>query len=161
MEGILYDSDGIEVRKTDYEDILYLHTRLRKSDVQEIYASHHHDPYSALCLSYYRSLLCFTVVYSGNPVAMFGVVPENYLGHKAVIWLLGTDDLTKHRIRFARHSKKFVGMFLDMYPFIFNFVHDKNKESIDWLKRIGAKIGEPMPYGEEKENFRFFCFERN
>lgn len=156
----LYDKDGIQVRKTVEDDILYLHTRLRRSDVEEVYASNHHDPYSALCLSYSRSLVCLTVVYSGVPVAMFGINADNLIGNKAVIWLLGTDELTKHRIRFARHSKRFVDMFLEMYPMLFNYVHDDNKESIVWLRRIGAKIGYPEPYGLENELFRPFSFER-
>lgn len=158
---IYYNSSGVLVRKSVIEDVKYLSERLRQSDLEEIWASNHLCADSALHLSYFRSLVCLTVVYGQEPVCMFGVCPQTLLGNKGVVWMLGSDALTKHSLRLARHSRKFIAMFLDLYSVIFNYVHDKNKESIAWLKMCGAKINDPAPYGLEQENFRFFSFERN
>jgi len=158
---IYYDQSGVLVRTSTNEDVEYLAGRLRKSDVQEIYASDHLESFRALHLSLTGSVVCLSIVYSGEPVGMFGINAENLFATKGVIWLLGSDGLTKHGLRFVRHSRRFIEMFLEYYPVLENYVHDLNKESIAWLKMCGAKIEEPKPYGLEQENFRYFRFERN
>lgn len=157
---VYYEQDGIVVRTSDFTDVEYLAPRLRESDVKEVWASNHHTPFMALYHSYDKSILCLTIEYDGEAVAMFGLNGENVLSNIGTVWLLGSDELFKHRIRFIRHSKRFLNIMLNMYPTIFNYVHAENKESIDWLIHCGAKIAEPQPYGMEQEMFRYFQFER-
>lgn len=156
---ILYNEDGIIVRTSINSDIEKM--ELKQSDIDEIWASHHHKPQEALKLSLKKSTICFTVVDNGKPIAMFGINPNNIIDTKAVIWLLSTPMLKMRAYRFIKHSKKFIRMFLDFYPYLFNYVDDRNKESIDWLKRCGAVIDDPRPYGLENKLFRHFYFQRN
>ena len=97
---IYYDKNGVCVRDSISDDTLYLSTRLRKSDVEEIWASHHHTPKDALMLSLEKSTVCMTILMKDKPVGMFGIVPESLLGDKAVIWLLASDDINKLRCVF-------------------------------------------------------------
>lgn len=155
----LYDFDGVVVRKSIPSDIENM--ELKQSDVDEIWASHNHRPLEALRLSIKVSTICFTIEDNGKPIAIFGINPSTIIDNKAVIWLLSTPMLKLRAYRFIKHSKKFIGMFLDFYPYLFNFVDDRNKESIDWLRRCGAVIDDPKPYGVEQKNFRYFYFTRN
>lgn len=156
----LYSQDGIVVRSSTIEDVDYLCTRLRESDVHEVYASHHYSPFMALYLSLYKSVIALTVEDHGIPLAMFGLNPETIMGSRGVVWLLASTDLNYRKVRFVRHTKKFIKLMMTNYTFIYNFVHENNTESIEWLRRSGAVIYEPRPYGVEGENFRFFYFER-
>lgn len=155
----LYDKDGIVVRRSTKKDVEYLKTHLRQSDVDEIWASNHITPEGALEKGLDNSIFCCTVL-NGQPIAMFGIVPHSILGYEASVWMLASDDLKKIKKRFLRHSKYFINMMLDFYPSLFNFVDDRNKDSINWLKYCGARIYDPKPYGVENKPFRYFVFKR-
>ncbi len=155
-----YLRDEISVRRMKKSDVDYLKDHLKKEDVDEIYASHHHSPEEALRLCYEDSIAAWTVS-NGHPLCVFGVYSAHVLGDEAVIWMLGTDDLQKIQRRFLRHSKYYVQVMLGFYPTLFNFVSIKNKTSIKWLSWIGAKLEPPAPYGIEGEMFQKFTFKRN
>jgi len=158
-EGFLYyDQNGIKVRRSLESDINYLSDNLRQSDINEIWASHHATPLSALTQCH-NSPFSLTVERE-NPICMFGINPESLLGNRAVIWCLATDELSTINIRFLKHSREFVEMFLEIYPYLYNYVHAKNIESINWLRFIGATIEEPVKYGVDGELFHHFFFEK-
>jgi len=155
-----YKKNGIVVRGSLRGDVDKLFWRLRKSDVDEIWASHNRFPKDALREGFKRSFVCLTILIDDLPAAMFGIYAEVFNGDRATIWLLASPELDKIKIRFLKHSRKFIQMFLGYYPHLSNFVDDRNKSSIEWLKFCGATIHEPKPYGAEKLPFRYFYFER-
>lgn len=157
---IFYEKNGIRVRTSKKEDCDYLKDNLKQEDVKEIFSSHHHTPEEALKLSLEKSLFCATVE-NGRPIAVFGISVENLLGDKATIWMLSTRDLKKIGKRFLKNSKSFVKYMLEYYPVLENYVHWENKESIKWLRWLGADIEEAEPFGIEKELFHHFTFRRN
>jgi hypothetical protein len=157
---IYYDKDNIIVRESTNEDVEFLKNRLRFEDIAEIWASHNHTPEKALRLSLEYSDPCLTIEDNGKPVGMFGVTPESMLGNKAVIWLLASDDIEKIKIRFLRNCKIFINSMLNQYPYLYNFIDERNKESIKWLKFLGASFSGPVKFGVEQMPFLFFSFER-
>ena len=156
----LYNQDGIRVSYSVQKDVDYLKTRLRKDDIVEIWASNHLTPREALQKSLNESFISLTI-HNGSPIAMFGVNGHSILGEKACIWMLGSDDLEKIKIRFLKNNHNFINYFLGYYPYLYNHVDDRNKKSIKWLKFLGAKIDEPKPYGKDGKDFRYFMFKRN
>ena len=124
-----------------------------------MYKSDHITPEEALKQGLEKSIFCCTVL-NGNPIFMFGIVPETVLGYKASVWMLGSDDLNNIKRRFLRNSKHFINMMLDFYPYLYNYVDNENKDSIAWLRYMGARIKEPEPYGKEQQPFRYFYFNR-
>jgi len=154
-----YNKNGIRVRNTKKEDIEYLKDKLRVEDTREIWNSHHHLPEDALRLSLEKSLFALTIE-NGCPIAVFGVTVENVLDSKGVIWMLGSRDLEKIKIRFLKNCKKFIRMFLDAYPYLENYVDCDNKHTIEWLKFCGAVIEPPIVYGVEGKKFCHFYFKR-
>jgi len=157
---VYYEKDNILIRDSIPKDIIYLRYRMRQSDKDEIWASHHKMPLEALLSGYKESLKCITGLVNNKAVVMFGIVPVGFLGNKASIWLLGTDELKCYSKTFIKQSRIFIKKFLEYYSMLCNYVDDRNLSSIQWLRLCGAEIGEPQIYGVDKMNFRYFCFRR-
>ncbi|MFA5217180.1 phage protein Gp13 family protein [Sulfuricurvum sp.] len=155
----VYDKDGIVVRRSVMEDVDYLKDRLRQSDVDEVWASGHHAPYEALRKSFDESIFSLTIV-NGNPIGMFGVAPVAMIGARGSVWFLASDDLEKIGRRFVKNSRHFIDMMLMFRPYLYNFVDDRNAQSIKWLRICGAIIEDPQPYGKDGLLFRYFYFKR-
>ena len=158
---IYYDKDNIIVRTSNIDDVEYLSTRLRQSDIDEVWASHNHTPHEALKISLERSTLCLTIVDNNIPIAMFGINPDFILSDKAVIWFLSSDGIYKIKKRFLRNCKIFINMMLDQYEILYNFVDARNTDSIKWLKSLGADISAPFVFGSERMKFCYFSFKRD
>lgn len=164
---VYYDKDGVVVRDSCASDIAYLRNNLKQSDVDEVWASHHKTPYEALLEGYENSDQCLTVAKDGRAFAMFGIVPiaaGSVNDDCAIIWFLSGEELFRiKRFEFIRHSAGFVGFFFHRAPELkrfFNFVDVRNKISVRWLKKIGATIHDPMPFGTEGLPFHYFEFRR-
>jgi len=155
-----YNMNGVIVRPSTKKDAEYLKDNLCPSDVREIWSSHHLTPEEALDLCVEKSLFALTIEDEGEVIAMFGINPDSILGYKASIWMLSSSRLHKRRIRFLKHSRRFIDMMLDYYPYLENYVDDRNQKSIEWLRFCGATVEEPMPYGMDGAPFRHFYFER-
>lgn len=155
-----YDQNGIIVRRSFPSDADMLAPRLRKTDVEEVWASNNLTPWDALHESITTSILSLTITVNGIVVGCFGINPESALGKNAIIWFLASDELDRINYRFLRHSRKFIGMFLNLYPYLWNWVDVRNKPSIAWLRYCGAKIKRPEPYGVMRKNFRYFWFSK-
>ncbi len=91
---------------------------------------------------------------------MFGISPVHVLGDKAIVWMLASEKLDNIKLRFARHSRYFINLMLEYYPYLHNYVDCRNKGSISWLKFCGATFEEPKPYGLEGKPFMYFSFKR-
>ena len=152
-----YRRDGITVRSSTIEDVEYLSTRLRKEDIEEVWASHRHKPEDALRISLETSTLCLTIDDNGTPVGMFGVHPETMLGNKGVVWFLSSDRLEKIKSRFLRHGKSFINLMLNHYGYLYNFVDTRNVKSVMWLKFLGAKFSDIVKINDVE--FQYFSFE--
>lgn len=158
---IYYAQDNIVVRNSTKQDAEYLAKHMRQSDKDEIMASHGHTPEEAMNESMEHSILSFTVEKEGNPVVMFGVTPESgLLSQSGVIWMLATDGIDTIKRRFAKHSRKFINMMMEVYPKLSNYVDCRNVKSICWLKWCRASFGEPVVYGVGGLDFIPFKFER-
>ena len=157
---LYYNQDQITVERSTRGDAEYLKHNMRQQDKEEIWASHHHTPEQAMDFIINKTIFCLTVKIQGQPVAMFGVNGETVLGDKGIVWMLATDEIDKIKLRFLRHSRRFVKMMLEYYPYVYNFVDVRNKVSIAWLRKLGAKFDTAKPHGVEQKLFRYFWFER-
>lgn len=158
---VFYDQNNITVTRSTRGDAEYIAHHMREQDKQEIWASHHFTPAEAMSYTIEKTIFCLTVKIDGRPVVMFGVNGETVLGLKGVVWMLATDEITKLKFRFARHSREYINMMLDFYPTLYNHVDVRNKISIAWLKFLGAKIDTARPHGVEQKPFHYFHFLRS
>jgi hypothetical protein len=151
--------DG-EIRPSVFHDVCEVAGKMREADRMEVWASSHHEPEEALLIGYRTSSVCRTALWRGEPVAMFGLVPETLLGGRAVVWLLGTDGVQRMGHCFARLSRWAIREMLQVYPLLFNYVDARYKASVDWLRWCGADVREPEPHGLDRLPFHFFTLER-
>lgn len=106
---------------------------LRLADIEEHNAMSDISIDVALSYSIAHSEKGFAVELDGRLTAIFGV-------NSGVIWLVGTDEITRHPITFYRLSKKIFERLSDGYERLFNFVDERNTLSVRWLKWLGFTI---------------------
>lgn len=158
---LAYRSRNVAVEKATEADVDYLKTRLRPSDVVEIWAANRETPEMALVAGLKCSTSCWTVKFKGEAVAMFGVargagVPDGF----GCIWFLASDGLLKMRTTFLKLSRRFVDEMLKDYSVLFNMTDDRNEVAIKWLRWCGADMSAPVDFGPDKRPFRYFEFRR-
>ena len=135
-------------------------TRLRQSDIDEIWATNHIKPFEALYEGWKNSVLSLTIEVSNEPVSMFGIAPTTLTGDEAIIWMLSSDKINSIKKSFIKNNRRFIDMFLSMYPRLENWVSKENKKSVAWLKLLGANMKETEMFGIDKSPFHYFTFER-
>jgi hypothetical protein len=145
-----------EIRDATEADAEYLATRLRAIDVREISAVSGRSPRASLISGVRGSEYCKAGVADGEVVCLYGVRRLSVWEDDCVIWMLGTDDLPKHAVRFIRDCRSEVVSMVQQFKFVENWCHAENKTTIRWLKWLGFKIEEAAPYGRKDELFHHF-----
>jgi len=151
----------VEFIKPTYELVEAIANDMRQADADEVWASNHHTPLEALLISWKLSHRSVIVVVDNEPCVMIGLVIRDILSGMGVPWMLGTNAALKHKRHFIKQVPGIIEQMLDICPKLVNYVHGKNEVSIDWLKRIGFTVDEPMRCGPDMELFHKFYLERN
>jgi hypothetical protein len=118
----------------------YLHTRLRKTDMREIWL-HEADPSEALHCPLQYNHKTMTALINGKPLCMFGTVGIDDT-NDAIVWALGSDLINKHKKSFYKASLKVVHMLQGDYKTIWNIVPYDHLETISWLQKLGFTVAE-------------------
>lgn len=113
---------------------------LRQTDIDEVTAMTGLSPEVAVAYSIAHTERGFAVELDGRPVVLFGVSGD-------MIWCVGTDDVTQHPITFYRMSKKVIPMLKEGHTYLENYVDERNKLYLKWLKWAGFHIDEPIRIG--------------
>ena len=93
---------------------------------------------------------CETIVdQDGLPLAMYGSTSGG------CVWLLGSDELLKHRREFLRRSKEIINDLHVRYGKLWNAVWAGNTEHIRWLEWCGFTVHRP-PFYFNKQPFLSF-----
>ena len=92
--------------------------------------------------------LCFTVVWDGEPVAMFGVAPTA-VPEVGAVWMLGTPGLLAASAYVSRFTLPWVEWMNNLYPTILNECHSENTVSLRWLKHAGFTFGDPKEIADD------------
>jgi hypothetical protein len=130
--------DKIVIRKTESFDLIFIKDNLREIDIEEIRAMHGDISVSEIVFnSYVVSRKCWTLLRNNKPVFVFGVADS--IDNKKIgdVWLLGTDEMEKIKIKILKISKPYINEMLKGYSMIQNYVAIKNRISIKWLKWCG------------------------
>lgn len=134
---------------------------MRQADIDEVWASNHHQPLESLMRGWGVSDLATVAVYEGEPLVMIGLVKRDVLTGSGVVWMLGANRALKHKKEFFKQTKPIIDEMLTVCPRLCNMVHNKNTSSIMWLKWLGFTIEEPIPHGPDGELFHRFHLERS
>lgn len=139
---------------TDLFDVLNM--KLREADLKEI-------SLSLLDASVKRTLIrsiissdeVYVMVAENNIIGIFGI--KSLDTNIAIPWMVSTDDLLKHQMRFLRGSRDVIRRWLAQWHTLFNAVHSENIVSIKWLKWLGFTVKEDMKF-KQKEDSIFYPF---
>jgi hypothetical protein len=148
----------IHIRLATLEDALSLSTRLRAADRDEVIATSGPDIEEALRSSLQGSTLCWVATEDDDVALMiFGVAPVTGYPGFGTPWMLGSDRLDQLSKELLKLSRWYVYLMNRAYPYLINFVDQRNASSIRWLKWCGFKFGATVPeYGEAKVPFIHF-----
>ena len=143
-------------------DIAVVAKKMRAEDVAEVQASSGSTPQEVLLYCFMMGSPCETVAApDGEPVAMWGVVPDGRYPEAGRVWLLGTDRLvadSRVKVGFLRQAKQEVERMGRLYDVLWNYVDARNQVHINWLQWMGFTfIAERPNYGAEGRLFLEFC----
>jgi hypothetical protein len=116
-----------------------LSLKLRDIDRRECEAFGHH-PKRALRLGLRLSLNPLTVLIDGQPEAMLGVVPTSMIAGKGIVWMLGSDEIPKHRRDLALIGPRLMEWLARDMPHLENLVSIENEAAISFMKHLGFEV---------------------
>ena len=152
---------NLTFRHTSIDDVAHIGENMRQADREEVMASHGHIPMQSLLLGMRRSDQTITAVSpDGVPLVIFGVANKSLLTDVGVPWLLGCDEALKYRRHFMIDVAKVLEIMLEKYSMLENYVHVRNRVSVNWLKRMGFKMDDPVLFINSGEYFMRFYMER-
>ena len=129
------------VRQAEITDAVSLAKDLKPIDKLEIKYSHDDTPIDALlsCFSQKDADNYSIVSPNGTISGMFGVNADPELEGYGVVWLLASSKLQKFPISFFKDSVEWIKKLHKNYDHIYNFVYEKNWQSLKWLQLCGFK----------------------
>lgn len=134
---------------------------VREADRVELRDGWNVTPFDALADGIEHSTSAWTGFVDNDPVCMFGVAPVSLLGGVGVPWMIGTDAVVRHQVRFLRESRPCVDRMRSLYDSLVNYVDDRNTVSHRWLRWLGFTLEDPAPYGPNGVMFRRFSWSRS
>ena len=145
------------VEHSSIRDAHFISARLRRADLAEISAVTLQPPVRVLIDGITESDPCFTIKTArGEPCGLFGVRDAGH-SQSAVVWMLGTDDLTANARTFLRFSRKWLDELHKKYRLLYNVIDARNEVHLHWLEWLGFECVKDIPkYGVEKRKFILF-----
>lgn len=132
----LYKS-GHKVVTAHPRHIDYIAENMRKEDIKEV-SCFSGTPRDALVNALAQDDATMTVLCPNDiPYAMFGAGSFN---GESYIWMLGTNDIVKHKFEFLKRCREWVWGLVGIYEKVYNYVHEDNELAIKWLSWCGAEF---------------------
>lgn len=142
----------IEFKLSTIEEARQVGENLRPSDANELALAFGEPPIEVCVESVQRSVIAWTALKNGIPIAIFGVA--HFKPGVGLVWLLATPQADVERRAFLVSARKYVGHMARIYPVLFNFVLSANTRSRAWLKRLGFVEDKQLPeYGVGRAPF--------
>ena len=116
----------------------------RQADIDEVYAACGLTANDALLSSINLDGEHFAGFVDDELVCIFGVGGLYGVG---IPYMIGTDNLMRHRKSFLVYSRGFIDKMKRRYSYMTNFVDARNVASIAWLKWLGFSIDYAVPFG--------------
>ena len=133
----------------------------RMQDRDELWASSHRTPTSVLSLAERISPEVYVGWRNNTPICAFGVTPINTLSGHGSPWMVGTIYLDKCGWGFLKASRVVVQSMFNRWEVLENYVDDRNKKAIAWLRWLGFEIMPAEPHGLDGLPFHRFVRRRS
>jgi hypothetical protein len=138
--------------------LVTLADNLRQSDLDEIEAMSGNAPRQVLLESASLSSHAYMILDRDNkPIAAFGAAPYA-LPEVGIVWMLGTEGVDREALAIGRATKATFEMLNQAYPLaLWNYIDDRNKVSMRWLRWGGFKVISSKPMGPAGLTFHLFA----
>lgn len=138
--------------------LVTLADNLRQSDLDEIEALSGNAPRQVLLESAGLSSHAYLILdRDQNPIAAFGAAPYPLDG-VGVVWMLGTEGVDREALAIGRATKATFEMLNEAYPMaLWNYIDDRNKTSMRWLRWGGFKVVSTKSMGPHGLTFHLFA----
>lgn len=152
----------VEFTEPTQEQLLYIADHLKKDDYREIVGlSGRTSVRDNLLLCARCSQWARVALFDGVPVAAFGVYPTNPFAKVGCIWMLTTEVTQRHKYYTGKKSRAGIQALLQDWDILWNYVDAGNVQTIQWLKWMGATVGEPEPLPPYGCLYRYFEFRKD
>lgn len=121
--------------------------RVRQADIMEFEAFNGWDARRVLETGLVTSTFACAGTINGRVITIFGVAPGSMIGGTGIPWLVGTDDLEKYQRTFLRRCRKVVNAMQTVYPYLENYVDERNIVAKTWLRWLGFELENASPVG--------------
>lgn len=148
-------ASAFTLRPATPDDTIWLVPRLRERDRQEALATFE-DLDTAIRHSISASPICDVAEIDGVGIFVIGCAPDANVEGRGIPWLLATTEVAHHPGALTKITKHYVGLFLERWPVLLNFVDERNVTSVRWLRRLGFTVCEPLAFGKNGEPFHPF-----
>lgn len=152
-----------EISKPTDGDVHELAANMRSADAEELRAAGV-TRLAAVGISVTTSVESYAVRLHGELACLFGVGerPGASLmgGRHGVVWLLGTEVITRYPKLFWQLCKAWMPQLLSRWDTLTNWVHARYAASIRWAARLGGEVGAPFVAGPHGELFHPVVFRR-
>jgi hypothetical protein len=156
-----HGNKAIEVFDSQYDNqVRQMATHLRKEDFDEAFATTGESPHLGVKESWDNSIRKWIIFKGDAPVGAFGVRPLTMFSDIGIVWLLGTDGLSKIKKFFVKISKPIIAEMMNDFKILVNFVDMRYTKAVRWLKWCGFQFDEPAPFGALGLPFSKFYMER-
>lgn len=153
----------VEIVAADESHVEPLSVNMRLADRREL-AAVGSNPVKALRdgLAYSDPDMCWAMLIDGEPAIMWGAAPMfRHSLEVGIVWMLGSDALTRAPRAVWETSVEYVGRMSDRYTMLTNYVDDRNVVSARWLERLGfVAVGHCPDYGVEGVPFTQYAILR-
>lgn len=136
----------VEFKRATAEDVGAMCRRgMRRADEIEALRMGFPDPYLALLDSVQDSAVALAA-YTPNGIAcLVGAYEPSLLSDGAHIWLIGSEDLERYKVRFMKESRVILDALLGKYAKLENWVDADNTGTLCWLEWLGFTIDRASP----------------
>ena len=133
-----------------------LAARMRKADVEEAWALAHLEPLQALKAAITGSREPAAGLADGRVFVLFGIAQRSPFSDRGCPWMLATDELDQHSVRFLRESRRLLAEIRLTYPRLENYIDARQVEAVQWLWWLGFTVDLPEFRGLDNLPFHRF-----
>jgi hypothetical protein len=131
--------------------------QLDEASIKAIQLAGWEDYGAAVRLLQQHSKHCLVLLRSGEPLAVFGVLPG--AGGEATAWLIAVEKLPRLPLRVFVTARRFLKAFLTEFNSLRTLVWENNTSHIRWVEWLGFKDTKEVSYGTHESPFHIYRLE--
>ena len=147
----------LQVREANNQDAVYIASNLRDADKLEFYrVTGERDALDNIIfgLNADRSIT-YCIHSDENPIALVGCIEKQDF---KIVWACGTNEVSRYPKGFVAETKKLLERHKSEFKPYLNYVDAENKNAIRYLRHVGFKILDAIPYGKLDCKFHPFIW---